>query len=184
MHIDLILVYINCMYSVLNLCFLIFLYNFIWKYLHDAMGVNSCFSFTYHWRGSIKSYLLLKCTWSQTTTMFPVCCGSMSFDWAIEVAKKNWTDWNAVNICKNIIIIMANRWRSFIKCLHLKVPTLKPTKRYEWIYEIADKITTSICTTIRSVYIWSLSLFYTRYLVVVVFSYIKTLHDWENLARI
>lgn len=89
---------------------------------------NRTISFPFHLKGSIKSYLLLN--WLQKTettsvSVHPVWIVSWLRKWRC----KKRIDRKTVNICKNIII-MANRCRSFIKCLHLKVPTLKP--RYEW----------------------------------------------------
>lgn len=157
-----------------SICFFTFV-QFKFKIFAWCNGANPCFPFTYHLRGSIKSYLLLNSL--QTRRQRCVQFAAMSFDWAIEVAKKK-TDWNAVNICKNIII-MANRCRSFVKCLHLKVPTLKP--RYEWIYEIGDETTTTATTAVY----WNSGRLYIVFVILVtLFFCIKTLHDWENLARI
>lgn len=114
-------------------------------------------------------------TSNKATTMRSVCCYVV---WLSNRSCQKKPDWNAVNICKNIII-MANRCRSFVKCLHLKVPTLKP--RYEWIYEIGDETTTTATTAVY----WNSGRLYIVFVILVtLFFCIKTLHDWENLARI
>lgn len=135
-----------------------------------------CFSFTFHLRGSIKSYLLSKFHSSnQTITMHSVCFVVWLSNPGCQ--KKKRTDRKVCEYLQKLLSSMANRCRSFIKCLHLNVPTLMNL----WNRRQNNNDNKNNSYGIQK---FGAFIKFRFSVLVTLFFCIKTLHVWENLARI